>query len=192
MKKLLLIGAGGHCKSCIDVIEIQGLYEIAGIIDKPGSESENVLDYPVIGSDNDLPALKQSFDYALITVGHLKNVAPRVKLYESLKILGFQLPIIISPLSHVSKYARVGSGTIIMHNAIVNVGSVIGDNCIINTKALVEHDAQVGNHCHISTNAVVNGGVNVGERSFIGSSATTKQYINIPSDSFIKAGSLSQ
>lgn len=192
MKKLLLIGAGGHCKSCIDVIEQQGLYEIAGIIDKPNSASEKVLGYPVIGSDNDLLTLKMGFDFALITVGHLKDVAPRIKLYELLRKLGFQLPVIASPLSYVSKHAKVGSGTIIMHHAIVNADAKIGDNCIINTKALVEHDAHLGNHCHISTGAVVNGGVNVGDRSFIGSSATTKQYINIPTDSFIKAGSLSQ
>lgn len=192
MKKLLLIGAGGHCKSCIDVIEQQGLYEIAGIIDKPDSASEAVLGYPVIGTDDQLVALKQDFDYALITVGHLRNVTPRVKLYELLRKLGYQLPVIVSPLSYVSKHTKVGAGTIIMHHVIVNADAEIGDNCIINTKALIEHDAQVGDHCHISTNAVVNGGVNVGERSFIGSSATTKQYIDIPTDSFIKAGSLTQ
>lgn len=192
MKKILLIGAGGHCKSCIDVIEQQGLYEIAGIIDKPNSASEQILGYPVIGTDDELPSFKKDFDYALITVGHLRNVNPRIKLYELLRKLSFQLPVIASPLSYVSKHAKVGAGTIIMHYAIVNADAKIGDNCIINTKALVEHDAHVGNHCHISTNAVVNGGVNVGDRSFIGSSATTKQYINIPTDSFIKAGSLSQ
>ncbi|TXH71051.1 MAG: acetyltransferase [Thiothrix sp.] len=192
MKKLLLIGAGGHCKSCIDVIEQQGLYEIAGVIDKPDATSKVVLGYPVIGTDDQLASLKQHFDYAFITIGHLRNVTPRIKLYELLRKLGYQLPVIVSPLSYVSKHAKVGAGTIIMHHVIVNADAEIGNNCIINTKALVEHDAQVGNHCHVSTNAVVNGGVNVGERSFIGSSATTKQYINIPTDSFIKAGSLTQ
>lgn len=190
MKKLLLIGAGGHCKSCIDVIEQQGIYTIAGIIDKPDSSSDSVLGYPVIGTDNDLEKLRETFDYAFITIGHLKQVKPRIRVYEYLKQLDFQLPVIISPLSYVSKYATVSSGTIIMHHAIVNADARIGGNCIVNTKALIEHDAQIGDHCHISTNAVVNGGVMVGERSFIGSSATTKQYISIPADSFIKAGSL--
>jgi len=30
--ELILVGGGGHCKSCIDVIERQGKYRIAGII----------------------------------------------------------------------------------------------------------------------------------------------------------------
>lgn len=190
MKKIILIGAGGHCKSCIDVIEQQGIYAIAGIIDKPDSSSDGVLGYPVIGTDNDLEKFRKTIDYAFITIGHLRQVRPRIRVYEYLRQLDFQLPVIISPLSYVSKYATVSSGTIIMHHAIVNANAKIGSNCIVNTKALIEHDAQIGDHCHISTNAVVNGGVMVGERSFIGSSATTKQYISIPADSFIKAGSL--
>ena len=33
MKKLILIGAGGHCKSCIDVIENQNKFKVEGLID---------------------------------------------------------------------------------------------------------------------------------------------------------------
>jgi hypothetical protein len=31
---IFLIGGGRHCKSCIDVIEQEGLFDIAGILDK--------------------------------------------------------------------------------------------------------------------------------------------------------------
>ena len=34
MKQIILIGGGGHCKSCIDVIENGNKYKIRGIIDK--------------------------------------------------------------------------------------------------------------------------------------------------------------
>ena len=39
-KSILLLGAGGHARSCIDVIEEQGQYQIAGLI---GVESERGL-----------------------------------------------------------------------------------------------------------------------------------------------------
>ncbi|MBI4309254.1 MAG: acetyltransferase, partial [Candidatus Omnitrophica bacterium] len=32
-KNLILIGGGGHCKSCIDVIESENKFKIAGIVD---------------------------------------------------------------------------------------------------------------------------------------------------------------
>jgi len=34
-EKIILIGGGGHCKSCIDVIEQEGRFIIAGIVLAP-------------------------------------------------------------------------------------------------------------------------------------------------------------
>ena len=34
MKKIIVLGGGGHCKSCIDVIENENKYKIIGIVDK--------------------------------------------------------------------------------------------------------------------------------------------------------------
>ena len=190
MNKILLIGAGGHCKSCIDVIEQQGLYQIAGIIDKDITNETTILGYPVIGTDEDLDDLRQVYEYAFVTVGQIKRPELKVKLFNRLTELGYSTPTIISPLAYVSRHAQIGRGTIVMHHALINAGADIGENCIINSKALVEHDAQVGNHCHISTGAVINGNVKVSDNSFIGSQATTKQGVVILEKSFIKAGSV--
>lgn len=190
MKKLLLIGGGGHCKSCIDVIERQSEFEIVGIVDTMDKVGKKVLDYKIIATDQDLPDLRVQFDYAFVTVGQLSSAKLRIEIYNMLRKLQFKIPTIISPFSYISAHAKIGEGTIIMHHAAVNAGSIIGENCIINTKALIEHDASVANHCHISTNAIINGGVMVSEACFIGSSVTTKQYAQIPENSFIKAGTL--
>ena len=49
MQKLILVGAGGHCKSCIDVIESQKKYKIIGLIDNK-KRNKNEFNYPIIGS----------------------------------------------------------------------------------------------------------------------------------------------
>lgn len=190
MKQLLLIGAGGHCKACIDVIEQIGEWQIAGIIDRKDSGVTEVLGYSVIGSDENLPELRKQYDYAFLTIGQIRSAELKVKLFDQLKALGFKQPGLVSPLAYVSKHATIGEGTIIMHYAMVNAAAKVGDNCIINSKALIEHEAVIENHCHTSTGATINGGVVVGEQSFIGSHATTKQTITIPPKSFIKAGSV--
>ena len=41
--QILLIGGGGHCKSVIDVIEMEGSFEIAGIIDQKELIGQQVL-----------------------------------------------------------------------------------------------------------------------------------------------------
>lgn len=192
MKKpeIILIGGGGHCRSCIDVIEQENIYKIAGILDMPEKVGETILGYEIIGSDNDLPKLITQFDNFHITVGQLGSPIIRMKLFELVKTLGGKFPVIVSPNAYVSQHSDIREGTIIMHGAIINVSVTIGCNCIINSQALIEHDALIGDYCHISTAGIINGGVKVGSGTFFGSGAVTKQYISIPEKSFIKANSI--
>lgn len=187
-ERIVLIGGGGHCHSVIDVIEQTNKYEIIGIVDTKENIGKKVLDYKIIACDDDLETIFLSCKNALITVGQIESNKIRVKIYNNLKKIGFNLPVIISPLAYVSKHSSIEEGTIIMHHALVNANAKIGKNCIINTKALIEHDCVIGDNCHISTASVLNGGVRVKENSFFGSNATSKQSIEI--DGFIKAGSL--
>ncbi len=187
-EKIVLIGGGGHCHSVIDVIEQENKYEIIGIVDIKENIGKKVLDYEIIACDDDLEIIFQTCKNAVITVGHIESNKIRVKIYNNLKQIGFNLPTIISPLAYVSKHSFIDEGTIIMHQALINTNVKIGKNCIINTKALIEHDCVIGDNCHISTASVINGGVTVKENSFFGSNATSKQSIEI--DGFIKAGSL--
>jgi sugar O-acyltransferase (sialic acid O-acetyltransferase NeuD family) len=188
MDEIILVGAGGHARACIEVIELFGHYKIAGLVEKDEENSQGNLGYAVIGTDDDLKNLQQKYSNALVTVGQIKSPATRIKLFDLLNQLNYSLPFIISPNAYVSKHAQIGDGTIVMHNAIVNANARIGKNCIINNKALIEHDAVIGDHCHISTGAIVNGEVVVGNESFIGSGVVTKQCISIGNNSVIGAG----
>jgi len=190
MKEILLIGDGGHSKSVIDVLEQESQFKIAGIVGNSKSIGSIILGYKVIGDDSDIDKLSKMYQYAIIAVGQIHTPETRIKIFNLLMKSGFILPSIISPRSYVSKHAIIGSGSIIMHDVIVNANVVIGDNCIINSKVLIEHDSIIHNHCHISTSATINGNVEVGEGSFVGSGAVTNNSIIIKKNSFIKAGAL--
>ena len=187
-EKIILIGGGGHCKSCIDVIEQEGRFDIAGIVDMPEKVGEKVLGYPVIGTDADLSALLKSFPNVLITLGQIKTPSRRMSLFEELESLGAKFPVVQSPLAYVSPHADIAEGTIIMHQALVNAGARVGRNCIVNTKALIEHDAVIEDHCHIATATIINGGVRVGTGTFVGSNAVTREYISICDNAVIGCG----
>jgi sugar O-acyltransferase (sialic acid O-acetyltransferase NeuD family) len=187
--KLILIGGGGHCAACIDVIEQEARYDIAGIVDKDASVT-NLMGYPILGNDLDLGSLRSSYSYALITLGQLKSPLVRMRLFEDAKSNGYLFPSIISPRAYVSKYASVGEGTIVMHDVLINARSRVGHNCIINSKSLVEHDAIVEDHCHLSTASVINGGVTIKRGTFVGSNAVTREAVSSHENDFISAGSL--
>ena len=187
---IVLIGGGGHCASVIDVIELQNMYSIVGIVDLKEKIGERNLGYEFIGCDDDIPKLAKDYKNFIITIGHLKNPIRRIEIFTLLMKLSINLPVIVSPLAYVSKHTSIGHGSIIMHMAQVNTNAIIGSNCIINSRALIEHDVCIGDHCHISTGAIVNGGTAIGEKSFIGSGSVCREYINILPGSFIKANSL--
>ena len=190
MDEIIIIGSGGHSNSCIDVINEENKYKIAGyVVESNYIEKEN-LKFPIIGTDDDLPYIRKSFKYAIITIGQIKNSSARVNLYKILNNLDFVLPVIISPNAYISKSASIGPGTIIMHDAMINANVNIGYNCIINSKSLIEHDARIGNNTHISTGAIINGNVVVGNRCFIGSGATLKNGIDVIDKSIIAQGAI--
>lgn len=187
-RNLILIGGGGHCKSVIDVAESAG-YNILGILDMPEDIGKSVLDYKVIGTDDDIPQFVDKAEF-IITVGFIKSPAIRMRIFDKVKEAGGKLATIIASTAHVSRYASLGEGTVVMHQAVVNAGARIGENCIINTFCNIEHDAVIGDQCHISTGAMVNGDCKVGKMCFIGSQSVLANGISICDDVIVGAGSL--
>ena len=187
-KKIILIGGGGHCKSSIDIIESIKKYEIFGIIDKKNNLNNKILQYKVIGCDKDLEKIRKKISYAIITIGQIKSPKTRISIYNKLKKIGFYLPNIFSNQSIISKYSKIGEGTIVMDYAKIGPSSFVGNNCIINSNALVEHDCYVNDHTHISTGAILNGNVTIGKGSFVGSGTVIKNNIFIGKNVLIGAG----
>jgi len=189
-KELILIGGGGHCRSCIDMIENEGKWKIAGIVDVKEKLNQRVLDYKVIANDDDLPKLARKYKYFLITVGCIKDPQVRIERFEHLKQLGATFPVIISRQAYVARSAQIGEGTIVMHKALINANARVGKNSIVNTAALIEHDSIVGDHCHISTGSIVNGTCRLGNRVFTGSNSVIVHEVNVADDVTIGAGAV--
>lgn len=190
LSKIILIGGGGHCHACIDVIESTQQYEILGILDTKDKAHQKVLGYNIIGDDDDIPNLISDEVSFLITVGHIKSPKIRKKIFDNLLKNNAKIATVISPLAYVSKHSQIGTGTIIMHRAIVGPNVEIGENTIINTSADIEHDSKVGSHCHISTHSVINGNCIIGDDVFVGSNSTLFQGVQVVDNVVISAGSI--
>lgn len=187
MKKIILIGAGGHCKSCIEVIESLEAFSIEGILDPNLLVGSTLLGYSLIGDDAMIPSLiKQGYAF-LITIGQIQTSTSRKIVFDKIKQAGGTMITLVSPHAIVSKHAIIGEGTVVLHGAVVNADVVIRENCIINTSAIIEHDVQVGAHSHISTNAVLNGAVKIGVNCFIGSGSILVQGVSVDDDVIIGA-----
>ena len=187
--ELLLLGGGGHCLSCIEVIESSTNFKISGLIDNSKDVFE-LSDYQILGTDECLADMRSKIDNAIVTVGQIKSAHVRLSLYNKLRNLNFVLPTIISHSSTVSRRSFLGEGTMVMHGARVNAGCNLGSNNILNTNCVLEHSVTLGSHIHISTGAIINGDAVVGDESFIGSGAVVFEGANLPPNTIVPAGSI--
>jgi sugar O-acyltransferase (sialic acid O-acetyltransferase NeuD family) len=185
--KIILFGAGGHALSVIDVIETTKKFKILFLIDNFDGFVEN---YQVYKEKKNLEYYKKYTKNVFISIGHIKNPAPRIKLFKELKEKKFIFPKIISPNAYVSRRTEIGDGTIIMHHALVNSNVKIGSNCIINSKALIEHGTEIESNCHVSTASIINGDCKIKKNSFIGSNSVVIQKTKIKQNSIIGAGKI--
>lgn len=149
MKKLLIIGAGGHGRVVGEVAEACG-YEIAFLDDQPGDG--------VIGAVADIDGVKDPFDEFIVGIG---NNSKRQALQEDLEQKGLSIATLIHPTAYISPSAIINAGAIIEPKALVNTKSVIGKGCIISVGAIVDHDVIVGDYAHINAGAICKGGARI-------------------------------
>jgi sugar O-acyltransferase (sialic acid O-acetyltransferase NeuD family) len=190
MDKIILLGAGGHCKSVLDALSQEKKFKIAAILDK-NKTGETIFDAQVTGSDDDMADwFAKGVRHCFITVGSSGNPTTRVAVFKKASQLAFQFPCIIHPKAIVSPYAQIGEGSFIAPGAVVNAGSRVGRHCIINTGALVDHDCEIGDFAHIAPGVSLSGGVKIGDYCHIGTGSSVIQQVAIGERTIIGAGSV--
>lgn len=184
-ESVIMIGAGGHAKVCIEEYQaIGGTVDFCiGNVDS----QKTCLGVPVLHGDDNIAHLSSTYKYAFVAVGdnHLRG---QLALY--LRASGYTLINIISRNAFVSPTAFLGNGVLVMPGAVINSGVSLSDLVIVNSGAIVEHDCKVGHACHLGPRSAIGGGVNLGERVFLGIGAIVLPMVIIGNDSTLGAGAV--
>ncbi|MBI4650902.1 acetyltransferase [Candidatus Desantisbacteria bacterium] len=190
-EKIIILGGGGHAKVLIDLIKLSKLYEITGIIDPQLKSGMQVSGISVIGNDGLLPELyKNNIKKICLGIGSVRDNTKRKELYDKLKKIGFNFPLLIHPQTIVSEEVQISEGVQIMAGAVIRPGNFIGENSIINTGAIIEHDCKIGNHVHICPGSIISGGCTIDDGAFIGAGTTIIQLKKIGKNSIVAAGAV--
>lgn len=191
-KKVIILGCGGHAKSvCDTMLNLSERYEIAGFVDRTQNKNFVYEGIKIIGIDDDLQQIYDSGIHgAVLGIGFLGHGNLRNDIIAKLYKIGFSFPTVIDPTAIVSKSVKIGEGTFIGKNAVVNSDAWIGRYCIINSCSLIEHDCRIGDFTHVAVAACVCGGVTIGKGCFVGANATIIQGLNIVDYSVIPAGNV--
>ncbi len=191
MKRIVLVGGGGHCKVVIDTLKELNSYDEIVITDLFLSKGTDVLGCKVVGDDDCLQTLfDDGVTDAFITLGSIKSTNARRKVAKRIQDIGFGEPVIIDASAVVASSADVGKGVYIGKKAVVNADCKIGDYAILNTASVMEHECVCGEFCHVSIGAICCGGVCMGNDVFIGANATVIQGISIVDNTIVGAGAV--
>lgn len=186
----MIVGASGHAKVIIDVIEQQQRYAILGLIDTFQPSGTTVMGYQVIGGEDHLPRLlaEGAICGGLVAIGH--NWI-RYQMVQRIRALVPDFPFLntIHPSARIAREVVLGAGVAIMAGVSINPGTRIGDFCFINTNASVDHDNTLEDFSCLQPNAATGGNVKVGAYSAICMGANVIHSVTIGSHTVVGAGS---
>ncbi len=183
---IFIIGASGHAKVVIDLIENQGLYLIDFIIDdNPNLWNTTLMGYTIIGNIDYLLNHK-SPRKGVIAIG---NNHIRLSLSKRLSHYGHDLVSALHSSAHIGKHVSIGKGSVLMAGSVINSASILGKNIIVNTQASIDHDCHIEDGVHIGPGSTLCGSVKVGHSTLIGAGAVITPNITIGSEVIIGAGS---
>lgn len=192
MKKLILLGTGGHALVILDALEKINGIQIIGFTDKNYLDNAFIKKYSVLGTDDKLIEIynNKKADYAFIAVGSTGDNYLRKELYDKIISIGYKSLNIIHPNSIIAKDVSIGQGNLVAASSVINPLVVIKNNNIINTGSIIEHGCYIGNHVHIAPGCVLAGNVHIGDLSHIGLGTKVIEGITIGKNCIIGAGSV--
>ncbi len=182
MTGAIVLGTGGHARSCLDVLESAGI-AVRGCV---GGPPAGALQADYLGGDEELPRLyKEGVSVAFVAVG---DNAVRRALVDRITTLGFATPPAVSSQAFVSSTATIGPAAFVMHGAVVGPYSVVGTGAIINTSTSIDHDCTIGDFAHLAPGTHLAGTVTVDAEAFIGVGVSIIPGLRVGAGSTVGAG----
>ena len=185
MKKIVLIGNGGHSKVIQAMINRTDDYKLCGILDQTITEF-NIVEEIFYDNTDNIEKYKNDF-YFVIAIGDNKI---RKSIIDDNGLNDDNFTSIIDKHAIVGPDVNIKTGTVVMPGVVINPGTTIGKHSILNTKSVVEHDNTIGDFVHISPNATLAGTVTIKDFTHIGSGATVIPNTIVNNNSIVGAGAV--
>ena len=173
-QKIVIIGAGGHAREVLDVIDAINQdtprFEILGFIVEPGYQQPGTVinDAPVLGH----------FDWLEENRGEVKAVcgvgfsAPRYRVVQIIEQIGVEFVNLVHPQALLTRWVTMGAGVIITAGCILTNQIKIGNHVHINRMSNIGHDNLLEDFVTVSPGTNLSGNVTLRQGSFIGTGAS--------------------
>lgn len=186
LKRLAILGAGGHAKVIADTALVSGWDDVVFFDDEWPNHSF-IGPWEVRGNSEKLLELAEEIDGVIVGIG---NNMIRLEKQLELQKANIKIVNIVHPSAIVSSYSEIGVGSVVFACAVINPFAKIGPGCIINTSSTIDHDCVLSEGVHLSPGAHLGGNVSVGKISWIGIGASVIHGIHIGEKVIVGAGAV--
>ena len=182
VKRLRLLGAGGHAKVAGEAWLSSGGEIVGWHDDAAERRAAPAGAWPMLGT---LDAAFGSGDALHIAIGD--NVARQRAADEADDA---RFPPVVHAAAILSPTVRIGPGSLVCAGALLQADAAIGRHAIVNSGALIEHDCRIGDFVHIGPGVRLGGNVTVGAGALIGIGAIVIPGVAIGADALVGAGAV--
>lgn len=189
MKKVIIIGAGGHAAELRDYINhFNKLSEeqiiVEGFLDDSKANYEHYnYNEPFLGTIVD-HKVRSDVKYLM----GIANIKYRRSIVEKFLQAGATFTGLIHPTALISPSAKIGEGVVISHNASVGPKVKLGNYNILNSRCTIGHDSVIGAYNFISPQVAISGNTTIGDENMIGTNSCTIPGVKIGNKNIIAAG----
>ena len=195
MQKLVILGTSGNSLEILEAVldshgaDTSSRFAVEGFLDDdPNKWGQDILGYPVIGP---LSQAHRIDDVKFINgIGSTNSFKRKPEIIAGLGIPDEKFATIIHPSATVSRFAKIGVGTIVLQNAVIGTRVQIGRHVQILPLSVVSHDSQVDDFATIAGGVSVSGYVHLGRACYIGSAAAIRNNVHIGSEALVGMGSV--
>jgi len=171
---LIFLGTNSNIFKIYELAESVG-YKIAGIIDDDYHEQGLFRGISIISSENEIEKFRNTHQFFCATnwlpdkdAVTIRNKNKRIKYINMLDTLQLNVATIVSPLSQVSKYSKLGKGILVDNFSVIEPDIVVDNYVSIHPYSIIGHGSQLGRnsviqrYCLITSNVMVENDVYFG------------------------------
>lgn len=167
-RRLYIFGAGGSGREVAWLAEQawgNGI-EINFVVDNPRFLKDTVNGIPV----SLVSEITMDVDARYLVA--LGDPIQRQRVASAFALAGHRPCMLVHPRVEMSRWVKIGEGTVICVNCVVTCNVTIGVHVQVNVGCSVSHDVNIGDYSTLSPGVNVSGNVHIGRGVFIGTNAS--------------------
>jgi sugar O-acyltransferase (sialic acid O-acetyltransferase NeuD family) len=190
MKSLVIIGAGGHGREVLDVVEainaLEPTYEVLGFLaDRDGAhEPLSRRAAKILGPTSLIDSLKAEY---VVAIG---DPLARADIDRRFMLKGLVSPVLVHPAASLGSDVHLGPGSVVMAGARITTNLVAGRSLQVNVNATISHDGRIGDYVTISPGCNISGNVELGDSVYLGTGCVIIPGIRIGANTTVGAGAV--